>query len=569
MKVSLSWLKELVKVGVSNEKLAELLNSRIQGGVREVTDNYIELDLKGYNRPDLLSLRGVAYEVAALTNSEILLNEPEESKYPWSSEKLPETSVKVEAFDLCPVYCIAKIEGLKVDKSPAGWVKKLNDSGMRSVNNVADVTNLIMLEYGQPLHSFDSGQVKDQALVVRTANTGEELLTLDNKKRILEPVDIVIADSEKAVGIAGVMGGKESEITEDTSTILLEAAIFDPTSIRRTATRLSLPSEASKRFQHGLTKKRLLQALEAAIRMYKELGGTLTAVTIVDSLEEQPKEIVLSEEKLNSLIGVELDKHFAESALKRLNFQVQEHLEGGKYWVVKPPYFRLDIEIEEDVIEEVARIYGYENIPAKELKGKFQGKVDQGLFEFIYNLKQALAEGGLDEIQTYSFYSTKVLEALGINGEELIKVANPMSKETEYLRNTLISSILEKVGENLKNMSEVGIFEVGKVYQIKDNEPVEKYHLSMALADNSNNPLATLYSIFTSSCSHLECGNITLKSRPLAEYEQQLSHPNRFARLFHKGQEIGFMAEVHPRLTNKFGIDKRVAVFEIDLTTLI
>ncbi len=570
MKVSLNWLKELVKISVSDEKLAELLNSRIQGGVREVTEDHIELDLKGYNRPDLLSLRGVAYEVAALTDSEVSFTESEESSYRWVTQKLSETPVEVEALDLAPLYCIAKIEGLKVAPSEKDWAKKLASSGMRAINNVADVTNLVMLEYGQPLHAFDASRVKDQTLVVRTAGVGEELETLDHKKRVLEPVDLVIADTEKAVGLAGVMGGKDSEISDSTTTIFLEAAIFDPTSIRRTAGRLALPSEASRRFQHGLTKKRLFEALEAAIKMYEGLGGTLTAVTIIDNLKEEPRNILVSEEKLRSLVGADIDSAYIKSALEKLHFQVAEPVQGdalhGKVTPcvnVKPPYWRLDIEIEADVVEEVARMYGYENIKAKELVGKMPEKVDQSLFELIYSLKKALADSGLDEVQTYSFFPTQILKNFEIPTERLIKIANPMSVETEYLRNSIMPNLVEKVAENLKNMSEVGIFEIGKVYIPGESGPEEKYVLSAALSDGTDNPLKTLHVIWQKAAKALNL-NITLQENGQDGRERLVFHPTRFLKM-----NSGAMGEAHPRIINRFGIDKRVAVFEIDITEFV
>lgn len=564
MKVSINWLKDLVKLNTSTKELVELLDSKIQGGTKEVTDNFIELDLKGYNRADLLSLRGVAYEVAAITDSSVNFTETSDADFIWNQQKLPETKVEVETLDLVPLYCIAKLEGLKVEASPAEWVKKLEDSGMRSVNNIADVTNLVMLEYGQPTHAFDADKVSDQTIIVRLANFGEKIVTLDNKSRELTPLDLVIADPQKAVGLAGVMGGKNSEVTDSTSTILFEAAIFDSATIRKTASRLGLPSEASKRFQHGLTKKRLLQAVNAAIKMYQDLGGKVTAISIIGDTQEKEKKITLREDHLNSLVGVEISSDFTQSSLEKLHFQVVDtqdvHLRA---WEVTVPYWRLDVEIEADLVEEVARMYGYQQIPATELGGELPQKVDQKLFDFIYNLKINLVERGLDELQTYSFYSTKVLENLNINKSELIKIANPMSKETEYLRNSLTPNILEKIGDNLKNFSQVAVFEVGKIYLIKDNTPEEKYYLTAGLVDGSENPLASLYQTVNQAFSKL---GITMKTgeRPLQDHEKQLSHPTRFTHLLYQGQEIGFMAEVHPRISEKFGINKRVAALEID-----
>src|SRR3989344_5361685 len=271
MKVSKNWLKELVEIK-DIDQLVELLPLRTIA-TKEVTDDYIELDMKGYNRADLLSMRGIAYEVGAVTNSKVNFEEPKKSDYIWVEKSLDSTPVSIEDEELCQIQAVAKIEGLKVEHSKDRWVKKLSDSGMRSIDNITDVTNLIMLEYGHPLHAFDGATVKDETINVRRAKEGEEITTLDGKLRELTKDDLVLADTEKALDVAGVMGGKDTEIKDTTSTILLSASLFNPEMVRKTANRLKLQSEASKRFYHGLTAKRLLQALNAAIKMYQDLGG--------------------------------------------------------------------------------------------------------------------------------------------------------------------------------------------------------------------------------------------------------------------------------------------------------
>src|SRR3989344_3795828 len=252
MKISLNWLKELVDFNLTTKELAEKL-SLVSIGIKQQTLDFLELDLT-YNRGDLLSLQGVAREVSAITGSKLLFSPPDEKDYPWTGKDLPETPVRVEEQNLCPVYCIATIENLKVEQSPESWVKRLSDCGMRTVNNIADVTNLIMLQYGQPMHAFDAAKVAEQTLIVRCAQKGEKLITLDGKRRDLNQSDLLIADPKNSLGLAGVMGGKDSEVSNSSTKVLLEAAIFDPVVIRKTSKRHGLNSEASKRFQHGLTK---------------------------------------------------------------------------------------------------------------------------------------------------------------------------------------------------------------------------------------------------------------------------------------------------------------------------
>ncbi|MBI2018693.1 phenylalanine--tRNA ligase subunit beta [Candidatus Daviesbacteria bacterium] len=543
MKVSLGWLKELVEYNLTSQSLADKLSLN-SIGVKELTNDYLELDLT-YNRGDLLSLRGVAQEIAAVTGSKLLFSLP--GKVDSWAKDLPETPVIVVEKNLCPVYCVAKIEGLKVQPSDQVWDKKLSDSGIRSVNNIADVTNLVMLEYGQPMHAFDADKVVSQTLIVRTAKTDEELVTLDNKKRKLSPEDLLIADPGKVLGLAGVMGGKDSEVSESTTDILLEAAIFDPISNRNSSKRHGLYSEASKRFQHGLTKTNLLKALQAAIKMYESLGGELTAITLVGDLEDRPQKVNLSQSKLNELLGEDIDPKFVVSSLESLSFKVEKSGEGE--WIVTPPYFRLDISIEEDLIEEVARMYGYEKIPSKELKGKLPEKIDQTLPNFIYDLKKVLSEAGLTEVQTYSFYSSKTINYLRLTINDLVKVANPISSETEFMRDNLWPNLLEVVAKNTRQgYRDIAIFEIGKVYHPKKGDsPCEAYRLSIALVNGTNNPTQELNQIFQSLRLHLKEGKLKVK---------KYFHPVRFS---------STLAEVHPRFVNKFGIEQRVAILEVEL----
>ncbi len=570
MKVSKHWLKELVELKVTIEEVIKLLPLRTIG-VKEETPQFFELDMKGYNRADLLSLRGVAYEVAAITDSKIRFSEQSENEYIWLSNNFPQTKIEVKNPDLCPTYCIAKIEGLKIEPSSPDWVKKLADSGMRSVNNVADVTNLIMLEYGQPLHSFDAGVVKDETLIVRTTREGEEIVTLDGKKRKLHPSDLLITDPEKAVGIAGVMGGQNSEITDSTNTILLEAAIFDPVNLRQTATRLNLQSEASRRFQHGLTKKRCLQAFDAAIRMYESLGGKVTAITLSGNLVDQERKITLTKKRLDTIIGIEIKPEAVETYLNRLHFGVEKIQDG---WEVTVPYFRLDIEIEDDVIEEVARMYGYEKLPAKELPGETPKKIDQSFYELVYQLKNTLVNLGLTEIHTYSFYSTQVLKNVNFDRRKLIKILNPMSAETEYMRNNLWPNLLEVTAKNIRNgIKDVAIFETGKVYQETPEGPKESYHLAIAISNGTDNPIAELSVILNAVkdlsiyLSPTSVGDSSVISLPQND-NGNLFHPNRFAVLEKDGKKIGKIGEIHPKFVNKFGIDQRIAILEIEFTKL-
>lgn len=581
MKVSINWLKEFVDLNTSVENLVAMLPLRTIG-TKEVTDRFIELDMKGYNRADLLSMRGVAYEVAAITGSKIRFSEPDESQYFWIQNTLPPLEVKVENEEASPFYCLVKIDGLTVEQSSKDIQQKLADSGIRTVNNIADITNIIMLEYGQPLHSFDAGEIKDQTIIVRNAAEGEKLTTLDGKERTLLSEDIVIADPEKAVGLAGVMGGINSEITANTTSILLEAAIFNPNQLRRTSNRLNLTSEASKRFYHGLTKKRLLQGLNAAILMYEKLGGRVNGIAIVGDIQAITPQIPLRLDKIIGLVGTPITPAQVEEYLQSLNFNLmpQKDANGNSGWVVTPPYYRLDIEFEEDVIEEIARLYGYEQIPAKPLSDIKPEVIDQAEFELITNVKKKLVTQGFTEVQTYSFYSTDILNALEWSDDRkhmLLKLANPMSKETEYMRQTIWANLVEVAAKNIKQgVKDIQIFEVGKVYQLNQKlEFTEFYSLGLAVVgDDERSSLTdkTALKVLHQQLMKLlkEMGiNATIK-QGLGQLPVELYHPNRQYMLLNGDTPIGGFAEVHPRVLFKLGVEgMRVAVAEISLSEFL
>lgn len=569
MKVSINWLKEFVGLNIPIDELIKLLDLHTIA-TKEVTDDFIELDMKGYNRADLLSLRGVAYEISAITSSRVKFTD--EENFIWQDRDLPKIQVVVDRSDLCQVYCIAKIEGLKIGKSPKDLVKKLSDSGFRPVNNIADITNLVMLEYGQPLHAFDAYCVKDEKLIITTAREGEQLTTLDGKIRRLSG-DLLITDSQKVLGLAGVIGGKDSEVSAGTTTILLEAAIFNPGLLRKTATKLGIQSEAAKRFYHGLTKKRLLQALDAAIRMYKDLGGYLTALTILGNTTDEIKKITLTQNKINLLIGVDIPPEQVESSLTKLGFKLASQgdaLKGSPGWNVEVPYWRLDIEIEEDLVEEIARMYGYEEIPSAQLKGKLPKKIDQSLFNNIAAIKNKLIELGLTEVQTYSFYSTDVLRNTGKDKylKYFIKIANPISSETEYLRCDLWPNLVEVVAKNIKHgFNDIAIFELSKVYLLNQDKSIaENYRLGISLVNGSDNPVAELNQIISQLSKELNL-NISLGSSKQDQYAKDYFHPIRFSFLEKNDKIAGGIAEVHPRIVNRFGVDKRIAILECDIIT--
>lgn len=555
MKISKSWLKELVNLNCSDNELINLLPLRTIG-TKEITDDFIELDMKGYNRADLLSMRGVAQEVAAITGSSVKFAEKSEADLIFNDKQIPHLETFVENTNLAPLYTLVKIEGVKVLPSPPEWIKKLADCGIRSINNIADLTNLIMLEYGQPIHAFDADKVKGN-VGVRLAKKGEKLTTLDGKLRELND-DLVIADDNGPIGLAGVMGGKDSEITDSTTSVLLEAAIFDSVSIRKTTQKHNLPSEAAKRFQHGLSKTRLLQALDQTIRIFMEYGPKMTAISVTSNTKDEIKTIKLTQKKINSLIGIEIKAEDVENYLQKLGFTLASQGQALGAWEVAVPYWRLDVNIEEDLIEEVARMYGYEKITPHEVSQSKPLQNEDPIFKTISDLKEKLVDLGLNEVQTYSFCTTQIIDAIELKKENLVKIANPISSETEYLRADIWPNLVEVIGRNLrKGFKDIVIFEIGKVFSNINGEPKEEYRLAIALCNETDNPLQELYQIAQDS-------KLQLRG---AKLNKELFHPKR---------QTDNLAEVHLRVlnklsfpTDKLGIEKRVAILEIGLDSML
>jgi phenylalanyl-tRNA synthetase beta chain len=554
MKVSIDWLNELVELNGSVEDLVELLPLR-SIGTKEVTADFIELDMKGYNRADLLSMRGVAYEVAAITDSKLKFEEEEVDL----DEKSATIDVEIQHKKDCPIYLVAQIDGVKVGKSNPDTIKKLADSGIRAVNNVVDITNLIMLEYGQPLHAFDgrvctnrNGNVQ---IGVRRAMSDESIQTLDEKDRVLMTEDIVIVSGQQVIGIAGVMGGKVSEVSDQTTTIVLEAAIFDPRLLRKTANRLSIHSEAAKRFYHGLTEKRLLQAFAKAIKELEKLGGKVVGIKKVGDYPAEKIDINVEVSKINALVGLDLGDDFIIQSLRKLYFEVEK---SGDMLTVRPPYFRLDCRIGVDIVEEVARMYGYEKIPAKELAGETPEKIDQTKFEFEQKLRASLVELGFNEVLTYSFVGSKIIEAMEWTNDSMVKVANPISSETEYLRRQIWPNLVSALISNLKFRKSAKIFEIGKTYSAIDGEIIERRVVSLAWADDGDDPFAALSGVFEALG-----GMAGVKWTLQANDTNNNLHPVRQVRVLDEDQIVGVGGEVNMRLIDTLGGNKRIAIIEV------
>ena len=534
------------------------------------------------NRPDCLSVLGVAHEAAALTGERVA--EPDLS-YPEDGPSI-ETEAKIEIADpdLCYRYTASLIKGVKIGPSPQWMQDALIKAGQRPINNVVDITNYVMLEYGQPLHAFDFDAVKDRTIVVRAARPGEPLVTLDGERRTLNPPMLTIADATDAIGLAGVMGGATSEMHEGTTSVLLESANFNPINTRRTAAALGLGTEASHRFERGIRAELAPRGLRRATQLILQIAGGKAARGIIDLYprRQDPPIVKISRDRIKRVLGVELGIADVERVLDSLGFERTEQPEGDDTLWMKAPYWRSDIAIEDDLVEEVARIVGYDTIPSTMLSSPLPHHESQPMRMLKEHLKNLLAASGMQEIISYPLTNLETLaqvEALS-NGPQPIKIANPMSGEMELLRTSLRGSVLQTLASNRRISQHEGIriFEIGRVYlpkeEAKERDLPDEKEILLGVLSGPRSPTSWLSSQgdmdFFDAKGILESvlGQIGVRT----EYEpssDSILHPGKTATLVCGGNVVGFIGEVHPRVLERFDLgESPVALFEVDLESL-
>jgi phenylalanyl-tRNA synthetase beta chain len=444
-------------------------------------DSIFELDVTP-NRSDCLSVIGIAREIAALIKGEIHLVQPD---YEGMGEDITQfVTVEIAAPDLCGRYCASLVNNIKIAPSPQWMQQRLLACGMRPINNIVDITNYVMLEYGQPLHSFDYEQLGGGKIIVRRARNGETMTTLDGMRRTLNSNILVIGDAEFPVAIAGVMGGVDSEVTEITRSILLESANFNPISIRHTSTDLKLRSEASLRFERGISPELTLLALKRATQLLIELAGGKAANGIVDVYPGKTKRepILLPVSEVKRLLGMEIGLEQISEVLTSLGFECQS-IKPSEL-LVTVPYWRTDVSMVADLIEEVARIIGYDYIPTTMLGSPLPQQQPNPSQVLRERTRDILVECGFQEVISYSLISKERLSKISLYPQPVdpLRVANPMSKEQEYLRTSLRPSLLNFLSSNQKHEQEgIRLFEIGKVYLPKEGDLPEEREMLMGV----------------------------------------------------------------------------------------
>lgn len=532
------------------------------------------------NRSDCLSAIGIARDIAAKLGLEVKY--PQCTLVEGSDAVESVIGVTVENTDLCPRYAARYISGCTIAPSPEWLVKRLNDIGMRSINNVVDVTNLIMMELGQPLHAFDCDRLSENRIAVRTARDGEQFTTLDNQQRVLNSADLVICDAGRPVALAGVMGGLNSEIENTTTSILLESAFFKPAAIRKTSKRLGLHTESSHRFERGIDIDGVGRALDRAASLIVELSGGVLAKGAIDVYPGKGDRaaIMFRPEKANELIGIDLGRDVILDILTRLECRVSPSADGSV--AVIPPHYRIDVEREIDLIEEIARLNGYDKIPATMPIARVASDRPTRHQEVEKRLRNLLVNSGMTEIINFSFTAPDNVGKLLLNNDDprriAIKLANPLVDEQSVMRTTLLPGLLETVSKNMNFRSlDLKLFEMRRVYLPNEGEdmPCEPLCVVGAITGSRdgdgwsrpNEPVDFFDAkgIVETVLDVLDVGGLSWNTeRPEPYY-----HPGKSCRVFAGREQIGSLGELHPMVQKNFGIEKPVFCFELNFDKLV
>lgn len=509
------------------------------------------------NRPDCLSMMGMAREAAATFETKLVY--PDRVCEREEGSAGDHISIEIKRPDLCRRYLGRVVTNVKIAPSPWWLQKRLMYAGMRPINNIVDITNYVMLEYGQPIHAFDIRDIADNRIVVDTAEEGESFTTLDGTVRKLDANMLLIKDGKRGVAVAGVMGGLNSEIKEDTTTILVESANFEGNSVRTTSKRLGLRTEASARFEKGIDPNLCAVAADRVCKLIELLGAGTVAKGAVDVypsvFSTQPVKVRVH--RVNAVLGTALSTEEMEHIFARLEMQTEKQ---GDCLVVTPPTVRQDLLTEVDFIEEVARIYGYDRLDTTLPKGNVEaGKSRERTLSDL--AKETMVAMGVNEVQTYSFVSPKGVDYVGIEEDtwerNFVRLLNPLGDENSVMRTMLTPNMMEVLGRNFsRNIGEVRAFEIGNTFvrSLDQEDFLPEEQLSMVVGCyGAKESFFTLKGMLEELFAKLGIYELSY----VAEANYGVYHPGRCARIFSQDIELGIMGEVHPDVTEKYGIASR------------
>ena len=537
--------------------------------VLNLKEDIIEFEITP-NRPDCLSIEGLGREVAASLGKEF--KNPRKNideKTVENKEELEGLKVDIEAPDLCYHYIARMVKNVKIGPSPEWLTRRLNACGIRSINNIVDITNYVMLEMGQPMHAFDINSIEGKHITVRRAKNGEKITTLDKQERILDENDLVIADAKKPVAIAGVMGGLNSEIEKDTQTVVFESAVFYGGGVRKTAKKVGLRTESSARYEKGLSSENAIRAVNRAVELVELIGAGQEVEGKIDVYPTKQKinKIKLDVEKINNLLGTNIEKEEMIKILEKLDIKVENDMAIA-------PYFRMDLEFVADIAEEVVRFYGYDKLETTLIKADTTLGIRNKEQKIEKTIKDMLVNNGLSEIYTYGFVSEQDLEKSNISKELIeksITIINPLSDEYKLMRPTTIPSMMQILATNAnKKNQNVKLFDISRNYRNLNNEvengevPEQENILTLGMYGDDVD-FYTLKGLIENVLEAVSVNRYDI----IKETENGSYHPGRCANITVGKDVIATIGEVHPAVLENYGIEKRAYLAEVNVTKLV
>ena len=529
-----------------------------------LNDDVVEFEITP-NRPDCLSVIGLARETAASFDRELKISEPVVEASADNDKVENYVKVDIES-EICKRYSARVVKNVKIEPSPLWLRMRLRASGVRPINNIVDITNYVMLEYGQPMHAFDYKCLDGSHIIVREAAENESFMSLDNIDHTLKSGMLVIADEKKAVALAGVMGGANSEITDDTKTVVFESASFDGPSVRVTSRALGMRTESSSRFEKGIDSELTIPAVERACQLVQMLGAGEVVNGTIDVYPNPKKQnvIKLNADKINAFLGTNLTKEYMVEVLTKLCFEIK----GDDIYV---PSYREDVEGEHDIAEEIARIYGYNEIETTNVVAELTQGERTPAQQYDVKVRDTLCALGMYEIKTFSFISPKYYDKICLDANDIrrksVVISNPLGEDTSVMRTTSIPSMLEVLAKNhnLKN-EEVALFEASTVYIPNEDitklpEEPKRVALGMYGSCDFYDMKGTIEGLFYA------CGikDYTVK----AKTDDKTFHPGRCAEIYTQdGTYLGIFGEIHPQVSANYSFTKRVYVAELDFEAM-
>ena len=537
--------------------------------VLNLKEDIIEFEITP-NRPDCLSIEGLGREVSASLGKEF--KNPRKNideKIVENKEEIEGLKVDIEAPDLCYRYIARMVKNVKIGPSPEWLTRRLNACGMRSINNIVDITNYVMLEMGQPMHAFDINSIEGKHITVRRAKNGEKITTLDKQERILDENDLVIADTKKPVAIAGVMGGLNSEIEKDTQTVVFESAVFYGGGVRKTAKKVGLRTESSARYEKGLSSENAIRAVNRAVELVELIGAGQEVEGKIDVYPTKQKinKIKLDVEKINNLLGTNIEKEEMIKILEKLDIKVENNMAIA-------PYFRMDLEFVADIAEEIVRFYGYDKLETTLIKADTTLGIRNKEQKIEKTIKDMLVNNGLSEIYTYGFVSEQDLEKSNISKELIeksITIINPLSDEYKLMRPTTIPSMMQILATNAnKKNQNVKLFDISRNYRNLNNEvengevPEQENILTLGMYGDDVD-FYTLKGLIENVLEAVSVNRYDI----IKETKNGSYHPGRCANITVGKDIIATIGEVHPAVLENYGIEKRVYLAEVNVTKIV